>query len=95
MLIVGFFISPWSEFSYNAKAIQKLYNVKTRKANQFRKTKSKKYIEKMKRLDKRLTNEESRTKMKDIHLGKINTCDSIGLFMRDLFGCYPENILHA
>lgn len=94
-LLIGFFVAPWSEFSYNTKAIQKLYNVKTKNPSQFRKTKSRKYMEKMKNLDKRITKKDARNKMKEVHLGKINTCDQVSLFFRDLFGCFPDNVLHA
>lgn len=49
----------------------------------------------MKSLDKRITNTEARAKMKNVHLGKINTCDQIGLFFREFFGCFPDNVLNA
>lgn len=94
-LIVGFFLAPWSEFSYSLKAIQKLYNVKSKKPSEFRKTKSQKYLDKMKKLDVRITKREDRIKMKQVYLGKINTCDQLSLFVREIFNCFPDNILHA
>lgn len=38
-----FLISPWAEFQFYLKAMQKIYNVKTKKINEFRVSKAKKY----------------------------------------------------
>lgn len=91
--IIGLMFSPFCEFSFMVKSIQKLFNVKTAKKSQFRRTKSKKYIKKLKKLDQNLTKTEDREKMKQIYLGKVSSAQWMSLWFRDYFGCLPENVL--
>ena len=83
-------LAPWVQFNFNVKALQKLYNVKTKKHSKFRRSNSTKYLSKMKKLDKEITTPSDREQMKFLHLGKLNTFDSLSLFFRDCFGCLPE-----
>ena len=62
--LIGLVLSPFCDFGFIVKALQKLYNVKTSKKSEFRRSKSQKYIKKLKKLDKNITKAEDREKMK-------------------------------
>lgn len=65
MTVLGFFLTPWSEFLYNIKAIQKLYLVKhrkTEKESEFRSSKAPKYAKKKDKVQQKLTSEEDKQK---------------------------------
>lgn len=44
MAVLTFILAPWGEFNFIVKAIQKLYNVKTKRQSIFRRSQSQKYI---------------------------------------------------
>lgn len=74
MGVLALIISPWVEFQFNVKAIQKLYSVRTQKNSTFRKSAAKKHIEKRQKIKDRLLNEEDREKFKHVYKGKISMC---------------------
>ena len=56
MLLTTLFLSPWAEFQFTLKALQKLYEVKTKRTSEFRKTESNKQTKKREKIEQNLRN---------------------------------------
>ena len=88
MLIGGFFFGSWAEFQFQLKAIQKLYMVKTKDPTAFRESKAQKYKRKKEKMQLHLMTDEEKINAENIRVAKINTCDSLKLFIRHCSGCF-------
>ena len=91
MSSILFLIGSWVEFQFMTKALQKLYGVKTKKESEFRESKSEKYAKKKEKSMKRLRNDADREKADKTYIAKLNTMDSLWLFIREFFGCLPDD----
>ena len=79
LMLLGFlFLSPWSEFKYASKAIQKMYLVRTKARGLFRDTQSEKNLN---RLDKLYATKEA----EDIKIAKLDLCEELRLFFKEKF----------
>jgi hypothetical protein len=91
---VGMLVAPWANFQFMIKAMQKLYNARTKKPSEFRKTRSAKQLKKQMKVEEVLTDDNSAA-YEQVYLGKLDTCEEFVLFLRNLLGCLPETALKA
>lgn len=64
--------------------------MRTERESQFRDSNSEKHAAKRRRQESRLTSEEDLQKIRHIYTAKLSTYQTLSLYMRDLFGCLPE-----
>jgi len=89
-ILFSFYLGSWAEFQYYLKAIQKLYNVKTKYSDQFAGD-SNKFMKKINKIKDRLKDSADLERMSQIRVGKLNTCVQLKIFVKWLFGCLSEN----
>ena len=83
---LNFLFSSWAEFQFYLKAIQKMFNVRTRTPEIFRQSNSKKYEKKWDKLGISLDGREQH-----VHLGKLGFCTQIWLYIQYCLGCIGED----
>ena len=83
------YLGGWAEFSYYLKAIQKLYDVKSKHTHQFVGD-SDKFRARKNQLKKSLKTADQVSKVDQIRSGKINTAVQLGIFAKWMTGCLAD-----
>lgn len=92
MIIAATLLGSWPEYQYYLKAVQKLYTVKTKQAQEFRKTKAIKYENKWAALHNNLRNHKNKHILGDLHEGKLNMSTEVCLYIQKCFNCLSYDV---